>query len=121
LVEVLIVVAILVVLAGVGGLTLMKFLEESKEKTAQVNIQTLEKAAKIYQTNNGGEPPPSLAVLAQPGADGGLPYLENSDVLYDPWNSPFQYDPNGSRNNGIKPDIWTVSPRGKTIGNWPMR
>ena len=37
----------------------------------------------------------------------------------DPWKKPYQYDPSGPRNNGRRPDIWTVAPDGLEIGNWP--
>lgn len=120
LVEVLIVVAIVVVMAGVGGLTLMKYLEESRENAARAQVKTLETAVKAYQIKHG-EPPASLVILTQVEADGSAPALESAEALLDPWNSPYQYDPNGSRNNGIKPDIWAVSPKGVTIGNWSIR
>jgi hypothetical protein len=51
----------------------------------------------------------------------GGPYLENADAIIDPWGQPYQYNPQGTNNNGTKPDIWTVAPNGdgKQIGNWP--
>ncbi|MFO0938893.1 MAG: hypothetical protein U0798_20510 [Gemmataceae bacterium] len=42
--------------------------------------------------------------------------------LRDPWGQPFQYDVKGPRNNGNRPDIWTVSKDRKTIiGNWKSK
>ena len=50
----------------------------------------------------------------------GGPYLDNPDALIDPWGNTYQYDPVGPRNNGVRPDTWTVNPRdGTLIGNWP--
>src|SRR5262249_3669085 len=39
----------------------------------------------------------------------------------DPWGVPYEYDPDGPRNSGRHPDIWTITPSGELIGNWmPM-
>jgi hypothetical protein len=59
--------------------------------------------------------------LAQPDADGSRPAINSADALIDPWGRPYNYDPNGPRNNGNKPDIWAVAPDGALIGNWPNR
>jgi Type II secretion system (T2SS), protein G len=48
----------------------------------------------------------------------GSPFVEPG-VLLDPWGRPYQYDPAGPRHNGRQPDIWTVTPKGEVIGNWP--
>jgi len=117
LLEVLIVVAILVVLAGVGGVTYMKFLEEAKEDTAFSQIKNLEKAAQSIQIRHGNFPQ-TLAEMTQPGADGGQPALE-PEAIRDPWGKEYTYDPAGGHNGGRKPDISTTNPAGKVIGNWP--
>lgn len=62
--------------------------------------------------------PKNLEELLAKDALGG-PYLEGPDALIDPWGRRYQYDPKGPRNNGAKPDIWTVTPQGIEIGNWP--
>jgi len=117
LLEVLIVVAILVVLAGVGGVTYMKFLEDAKEDTAFTQIKNLETVAKAVYTRSGSYPQ-SLAELTQPSADGGQPALE-AEAIRDPWGKEYTYDAAGGHNGGRKPDISTTSPTGKVIGNWP--
>jgi len=39
----------------------------------------------------------------------------------DPWGVPYEYHPDGPRNSGRHPDIWTITPSGELIGNWmPM-
>jgi hypothetical protein len=48
--------------------------------------------------------------------------LESRDALLDPWGQPFQYDKNGTINQGMKPDIWTTDPKDPQrtkLGNWP--
>ena len=71
-----------------------------------------------YCLKNDGRFPDNLAVLLEKNPNGG-PYLESPDALIDPWGRPYQYDTNGPRNKGMRPDIWTVAPDGRTIGNWP--
>ncbi len=51
--------------------------------------------------------------------DLGGPYLESKDALLDPWKQPYHYDPAGKKNEGRRPDIWTVAPNNEVIGNWP--
>lgn len=40
-------------------------------------------------------------------------------MLVGPWKKPYKYDAAGPKNNGTKPDIWAVTPKGTIIGNWP--
>jgi general secretion pathway protein G len=120
LMEVLVVVAIIVVLAGVGTVSYMSIFGESKEKVARHQIAELTTAARTYKLNNG-QFPPSLADLTRPQPNGGRKLID-TDALTDPWGKPYQYSPQGPRNNdGEKPDIWTISGEGsgKEIGNWP--
>jgi general secretion pathway protein G len=116
LLEVLIVVAILVVLAGVGGVTYMSYLESAKEDVAKSKIKSIETACDAYRIKFG-EFPQALAVLTQPYPDGSAGPLD-PEALRDPWEREFQYDPNGQHNAGRRPDIWTTTPGNKTIGNW---
>ncbi len=77
----------------------------------------LAQACEAYRAKLG-EYPQKLEKLLEQNAKGG-PFLETPDALIDPWGNPYQYDSQGPRNNGLKPDIWTVSPNGVEIGNWP--
>ncbi len=77
----------------------------------------LTQACQGYHTKHGRFPK-NLEELLEHDAVGG-PFLETPDALIDPWGRPYQYDPKGPRNNGAKPDIWTVTPNGLEIGNWP--
>ncbi len=117
LMEMLVVVAILVVLAGVGGYYYMKHLDDARKDAAKLQSKTLEQAVQAYYVQHG-EYPPSLAVLTERDSDGGKPYLE-PDALKTPWGSGYQYDPSGPNNGGNKPDIWADDPKtGARIGNW---
>lgn len=83
---------------------------------AQIN-GPLTQACKAYHVRHG-EFPETLDKLLERDQFG-LIYLEMPDALIDPWGKRYQYDPKGPRNNGEKPDIWTVLANGTVIGNWP--
>ena len=115
LMEMLVVVAILVVLAGVGGYEYLKHLDEAKVNAARLQVKTITEAAQAYYVAHG-EYPPSLVTLTERDAEGNKPYMD-ADALKTPWGSAYQYDPSGANNGGNKPDVWADSPKGR-IGNW---
>src|SRR5438552_18222927 len=84
LMEMLVVVAIIVALAGLGGYYFMGQLEASKESTAQVQARTIQQAVETYQIDHSTFPP-TLDVLLQRDADGKGLYLKSRDALLDPW------------------------------------
>jgi general secretion pathway protein G len=116
LLEILVVVAIIVVLAGVGGYYLLPRVDEARLGTAKGQLRMLTEACDNYSMNNGSFPP-SLQALSQPQPNGGLPLVQ-VDALKDPWGQPYGYDPSGSRNGTLHADIW-VNFKGQQIGNWP--
>jgi general secretion pathway protein G len=119
LMEMLIVVAIIVAIAGIGGYYLMGALEGAKKDAAMLQAKgTLTSACQAYSLKRGGYPD-SLQQLLQQDAKGG-PYLDDPAALLDPWGQTYQYDKSGPRNNSRKPDIWTKGPDGIDIGNWPV-
>lgn len=117
LLEVLIVAAIIVVLAGASTLFYMRYLEDSKVMRAKADVKTIEKAAEAYEIKFGSRPD-SLQQLVSP-PDGGKPYIE-ADQMKDPWNKDYQYDASGGHSGGAHPDVWTTTPDGATtVGSWP--
>jgi general secretion pathway protein G len=117
LLEVLVVVAIIVMLAGIGGYYFMAQYEDAKVKKAQIDCVGLSALCDTYKLNNG-QYPTSIEQLAQPQPNGGSP-LSPQDKLKDPWNKPYQLDPNGAHNNGMKCDVYTTNPKtGRPIGNF---
>jgi general secretion pathway protein G len=116
LMEILIVVAIIVVLAGIGGYYLMPQLDRAKESAAKAKAMTIDKAVQTYKTNN--DTYPTIDALIQPDPkNNNAPYLED-DAILDPWGQKYTLDPAGPRNKGAKPDVYTTSPTGKVIGNF---
>jgi general secretion pathway protein G len=122
LLEILIVVAIIVVLAGVATMSLLPQLEKAKEQTAYTNMKTISDACVNYSVNNGSFPP-DLQSLCQAQPNGGPPIFANQDAITSPWgaNVQYQYDPSGSHHSGSQPDLWVVSPKGVTVNNWDPR
>jgi general secretion pathway protein G len=120
LMEVLVVVAILVVLAGVGGVIFLRQQEDAYRNVARVQVKELTSACQSYALAHGGELPESLIELAQP-PDGGRSYVEPK-VLTDPWGRPYMYQREGSQGTNAqagKPDIWSTGPTGaEQLGNW---
>jgi general secretion pathway protein G len=119
LLEVLVVVAIIVVLAGVATPLLLGRLDQAKIDAAKIDCKTLSDTVETYKVRYG-EYPASLEVLTQPQADGTDPYLP-AKALIDPWKRPYQYSPQGQHNALLrKPDVWSLGPPDKNveIGNW---
>ena len=118
LMEMLIVVAIIVALAGIGTFYILPQFNKSKEGIAQAKAANLEKALTAYYKDYDAWPDQNnLPVLTQKGVNGG-PYIE-ADGLNDPWGKPFRVDVTGSTyHNGAKPDVFTTSPEGKILGNF---
>ncbi len=120
LMEVLVVVAILVILAGTGGVIYMNVLEGGKEDIARSQVQALTQAAEIYRLNNT-DYPANLAVLTQ-ATNSKAAILEPS-ALFDPWGREYVYRYPGQNHPGTnKPDIWSGGKDGNAqIGNWSAR
>lgn len=118
LLEVLVVVAIIVMLAGVGGYYLLQRYEEAKISTARIDANGLSTQVETYKLNNG-DYPASIEALVQPQPNGGSP-LVPPDKIRDPWGKPYQIDPSGQRNSGSKADVFTTTPKGQLIGNFPQ-
>jgi general secretion pathway protein G len=117
LMELMIVVALLVILAGTGGFYYMRALESGKKQAAKAGVTSIEKQVQMWAVEHGSQMPPSLQSLAVGDDVNPKPQMSQKD-LTDPWGKPYQYDPNGTRNQGNKPDVWTQAPDQTVIGNW---
>jgi len=121
LMEMLVVVAIIVALAGIGGYFLLGAGEDAKKSTAQAQARgALTSAVQTYKLKNNTWPQ-SLDVLLNKDPKGYGPYLESKDALIDPWGNPYHYNAAGTHNNGLKPDIYAVHPETQEeFGNWSI-
>ncbi len=110
LMEMLVVVAIIVALASIGGFFLLQQLGDAKKDLAQTHINgVLSPAVKSYYAKRGMWPQ-ELRTLRVRDAVGG-PYLESDDALYDPWGKEYQMIPQESPDGSIKtPKIYCIPP-----------
>jgi general secretion pathway protein G len=121
LMEMLVVVAIIVALAGIGGFFLLGALGSSQKDIALTQVKgPLSNACKSYYLKHQ-KFPDSLAVLLQKD-EFGILYLDDPNAINDPWGRPYQYNAAGTENGGRQPDISCDPPDGSPrIGNWPKR
>jgi general secretion pathway protein G len=97
LVELLVVLAILALLAGIVGPRVLGQLGGAKSKTASVQISDLEKTLELFKLDVGRYPTAEEgldALVKQPANAAGWtgPYLKGG-VPVDPWSHPYVYKP----------------------------
>jgi general secretion pathway protein G len=121
LMEMIVVVAIIVALAGLGGYAYIQTLKTQQKNTAKINVKGLAEAVNRYYTDHNRYPS-SLQELLRKDAQGG-PYLDSADVLTDPWGQPYQYNPNSVNpdNQEQTPEISTTAPDGTRISNFRIK
>src|SRR5687768_4460932 len=90
LMEILIVVAIIVILASLGGVAVMNQYRESQVSTAKLKARSLGNAVKQYFLNNN-QFPESLDQLLVKDESGRGPYVTSRDDIVDPWGQLYQY------------------------------
>lgn len=125
--ELLVVLAILALLAGLVGPQVLNQLGGAKSKTALIQIQDLEQALEMYKLEVGRYPTTAeglTALVVKPAGVTGWngPYLKK-DVPLDPWNREYQYKFPGEN---AEIDIYTYGQNGTPggegedadIGNW---
>ena len=100
LIEIMVVMVILGILAGLIIPRIMGRPEEARRTKAQIQIESIETALKLYKLDNGSYPtteqglqalvePPSVGKLASAWREGG--YLEKGKVPKDPWGNEYVY------------------------------
>ncbi|HES75579.1 MAG TPA: type II secretion system protein GspG [bacterium] len=96
LVELLVVLAILGLLAGLVGPMVLNQLGGAKSKTAKIQIKDFEQALDIYKLDVGRVPSAQeglKALVERPGNVSGWngPYLKKSELPKDPWGRDYVY------------------------------
>jgi len=100
LIEIMVVMVILGILAGLIIPRIMGRPEEARRTKARIQIESIETALKLYKLDNGLYPtteqglqalvePPSVGKLAGAWREGG--YLEKGRVPKDPWDNEYVY------------------------------
>lgn len=96
LIELLVVLVILGMLAGLVGPRLFSNVDKSKVKTANTQVKMLKSSLQAYRLDLGRYPSTDeglAALISKPksgGRDWSGPYLEDQ-VPMDPWNRPYVY------------------------------
>lgn len=128
LVELLVVLAILGLLAGLVGPRVLGQLGGAKTKTVAVQVKDLEQAAELFKLDVGRFPTAAEgleALVTKPASAPGWngPYLKKGGVPKDPWGNDYHYVVPGKRGDI---DIYSLgadnAPGGDgentDVGNW---
>ncbi len=136
LLEILIVITILGILASLVAVRVMDRPGEARTTKAELDIQTLESALKLFKLDNGFYPSTDqgLRALVEPPTVGRMPrnwreggYLEKEVVPKDPWGNDYLYQCPGIYNRDF--DLWSYGADGQEGGegedadvtNWTLR
>ena len=114
LIEIILVVVIIGILAGIaiprmGGKT-----EKAKISQAQSNITSLGMAIQEFEMVNGAYPANLEQLLDE--SKGG-PFMEKKSIPSDPWGKPYDYTTPGSHNTHSF-DLSCTTPKGAVVNNW---
>jgi general secretion pathway protein G len=134
LIEIMAVVLIMGLLAGIVGTVVVNQIDQARTQTARAQIKQLESALTFYQMDNGRFPTTEQGLHALVEKPTGAPeprnyrpggYLQGGVVPNDPWDAPYQYAAPGQHNPHAF-DLWTLgadaAPGGdgsdQDVGNW---
>src|SRR5262249_3664667 len=119
LMEIMVVVAIIVILAGISVVAVTGYLERARVDATKARIHTVETAALQYYTNHN-EYPASIESHTQ--REGPLPALLDRDSIVDEWGREIIIDANQRNPQTDKPLIYSQGPNpgdpSSRISNW---
>lgn len=118
LLELLVVLAILGVLAGLAAPRVLAYLGDAKSDAAAVQLERLASTLDLYRLDTGRYPTSQegLAALVERPADTERwngPYLKKSEMLRDPWGKIFKYRSPGEH---ADIDLFSLGADGKEGG-----
>ncbi len=129
LLEILVVLAIIGLLAGLAITNVDKISGGAQQSTVQLFVrESMKTSLTTYRIHMGDYPSTGdglQALITRPSAKGDRwngPYIEGGKVPLDPWGEPYQYAYPGTRNKGSY-DLWSKGPDKQSgseddIGNW---
>ena len=134
LIELMVVVVILAILAGLIIPRFMGETDKAKQAKAKMQIESLESALKMYKLDNGSYPTTEqgLKALVETPTVGNLPknwrqggYLEKGKVPKDPWDHEYVYVSPGSHGDFDLSSLGADGEPGgeefnKDINNWEI-
>lgn len=130
LMEVLLVLAIIGVIAGMVVPQLMGKQEDAMIDAAKNSMHGIETSLKLYATDHDGKYPEGnqeiLDKLVNPTDSNGKQMTPYLDKINDPWDNKFYYRYPGTHNTAkTKVDLWSSGPNGRNedgsgddINNW---
>jgi general secretion pathway protein G len=124
LVELLLVLTILAILAGIVLPRMTGSTERARVTAAVTQISTRGTALGAYEVDNGNYPHgrdglQALMVKPRDALNWHGPYMEK-DIPADPWGKPYVYECPGHHNpSGY--DLYATGPDGTIYGNWTAR
>lgn len=109
LVELLVVAAIVLIMAGAATLAIMKYMDDAKEDRARTDVRVLSIAARSYLAKNAGNPPENFQDILQ--------YVDAGTEahLVDPWGNQYQMRMDTGANGVATVVVFTTTPDGKQI------
>jgi general secretion pathway protein G len=125
LIEIMAVVIIMGLLAGIVGVAIFGQLDTARVNTTRTQMKQIEAALSFYQMDNGRFPTTEqgLRALIEPPTIGPEPrnyrpggYLQSREVPRDAWGNDFHYEFPGSNNTDAF-DIWSLGKDGQPGGN----
>ncbi|MCL2305859.1 MAG: type II secretion system major pseudopilin GspG [Planctomycetaceae bacterium] len=129
LVEVMLVIVILTVLAGIAVVGVQQTMARAGKGEATIFVKSMKTPLEQFFMDHKRYPTTAegLDALLNPPPDvdeskGVWPYIDPSAVKADPWGMPYQYAYPGQRNPNSY-DLWSLGPdrapdTGDEIGNW---
>lgn len=119
LVEVMVVAAILLILAGLATVAVVKTMSDARESETKLKMQKVEQACKTWYTKNSRWPD-SLEELIM-SQDGGPPQMEGGQfAITDAWGQPFGYERVIDDYGSERVRLSATTPNGKVL-MWPER
>ena len=132
LLEVLLVIAILITLAGIAVVALPRIFARSKIDNAKLLVSSTEKAVKFYFVHMQKYPDTETglqALITKPddeaeAAKWAGPYLTEARIPVDPWTNPLKYElVEGAAETGKPFHVWSMGPDGNDgtdddVRNW---
>lgn len=106
LIEILVVIGIIAMLAGLVGPAVMNQFTKSRHKTAGIQIKNIENALNAFKLDVGRYPTNAEGLQALAGKPGSVrgwngPYLEKGELPVDPWGNAYRYA-NPGPNGGVE-------------------
>lgn len=114
LIEIILVVVIIGILAGIAIPKMGGKSEKAMVAQAQANINALGMAIQEYEMVNGAYPTSLDGLLDE--SKGG-PFMEKKAIPMDPWGKPYTYAAPGAHNTHTF-DLSSTTPKGTVINNW---